>query len=137
MHRYGRRMGRDAVPEGGWKEPGAVTQQIVMQRVRNRIIEYLQTASSFKEQEDYQRSVPHVHVPHEVIEQWADQVSDPEDAFFRSPVFSDDERRAMSVFHRVWDDVCEHTPNPLPALDQLFVDPWVSGWSETAVARVI
>lgn len=41
---------------------------VVRQRIRNRIVEYLELASSFEAQLDYQPAV-HVPVPNEVINQ--------------------------------------------------------------------
>lgn len=48
------------------------TRRLVEQRVRNRIIEYLELAASFKEQLAYERNAPIANVAHEVINQWED-----------------------------------------------------------------
>ena len=46
--------------------------RVVEQRVGNRVIEYLELASSFAVQQEYERHVPLAHVPYEVINQWED-----------------------------------------------------------------
>jgi hypothetical protein len=101
---------------------------ILSQRVRNRIIEYLQVASSFQDQLEYQIAVPYVSVPGEMIEQWADWIAhdDPlKDC--DDPVFSAEERQAILQFHKAWNKVCDRTPRQLPSLVVLFSDPM---WEE-------
>jgi hypothetical protein len=44
------------------------------QRIRNRIIEYLELAASFEAQREYEQGVPIAHIPYEVISQWEDLV---------------------------------------------------------------
>ena len=92
----------------------------VMQRIRNRIIEYLDLAASFDDQVAYQAAVPAVHVPHEVINQWEDWVQPNWRDHFGAPVFSPDEIAAIGQFHQVWSTVTETTPNPLPPIERLF-----------------
>jgi len=98
---------------------GRVTHRVVLQRIRNRMIEYLELASSFDDQRDYQSRAP-VHVPNEIINRWEDYVNDPCDPAFTTPTFSDAERVAIAKFHDTWDDVADATPEPLPDLDTLF-----------------
>ena len=93
------------------------SRQLVLQRVRNRIIEYLEVASSYDRQREYQAAAP-VCVASEMIEQWADWVSDPADPAWAPPVFSEAERAAISRFHAVWNQVADDTPNPLPPLPE-------------------
>lgn len=93
------------------------TRQIVPQRIRNRIIEYLEVASSYDLQPQYQAAAP-VSVPSEMIEQWADWVYDPRSPDYGPPVFSEEEHEAILTYHLVWDDVAEKTPNPLPILEE-------------------
>lgn len=49
-------------------------EHIAIQRIRNRVIEYLELASSFDNQSAYQAAVPYIHVPNEIINQWEDWV---------------------------------------------------------------
>ena len=93
-------------------------EQLVLQRVRNRIMEYLELASSFERQRSYQAHAP-VFVPSEVINQWEDWVDGPSMAAFVPPVFMPDEVAAMSSFHVVWETVANDTPVPLPDLERL------------------
>jgi hypothetical protein len=53
---------------------GDASERLIEQRVRNRIIEYLELAASFEEQRRYEQDVPIAYVPYEVINQWGDQV---------------------------------------------------------------
>ncbi|WP_144222749.1 hypothetical protein [Mesorhizobium amorphae] len=88
--------------------------------VRKVILEYLDWVSSYDEQRQYQAAVPNgVHVPHEAINQWADWVRDEWWDLYVPPVFSINEQRAMRDYHRVWNEVIEATPNPLPSLEEL------------------
>ena len=96
---------------------------IVMQRVRNRIIEYLECASSYQDQREYQAHQV-CHVPGEMINQWEDSVYADIDAY-APPVFSQDEQAAMRRFQAAWESVCDDTPNPLPDLEVLIgTEPW-------------
>lgn len=94
---------------------------VVERRVRNRIIEYLELASSFALQREYQANVdakaPYVDVPSEVINQWEDWVFDQElDTGYGAPTYTSEEHEAILEFHSVWNDVAERTPDPLPPL---------------------
>jgi hypothetical protein len=96
------------------------TRQVVLQRIRNRVIEYLELASSYEDQREYQSRVP-IHVPNEIVNQWEDWVQCPGDLTFSEPVFSAAERDAVVRFHAVWDEVANNTPDPLPDVEDLFV----------------
>jgi len=102
-----------------------ISQVLLAQRIRNRIIEYLELASSFEGQLAYQAKAPIAHVAAEVINQWEDSVHDPNDVFFANPVFSKAEQEAIRTFHGIWDRVAGDTPNPLPELSILMEgEPW-------------
>lgn len=100
---------------------------LLAQRVRNRIIEVLELYASYEEQNAYQRAVPFVHVPAEVIVQWEDWVSNPAfGAELASSAYSPEEVEALRRFDAVWEEVCESTPDPLPALAVLQQSlPWL------------
>ena len=96
-----------------------VSKQLIFQRVRNRIIEYLEVASSFDEQRKYQKAVPFVSVPSEMINQFEDSVPNKgvlDD--FELPVYSTVEQAALRQFYKTWGDVAQNTPNPLPPLEE-------------------
>jgi hypothetical protein len=95
------------------------SRRIVLQRIRNRIIEYFEIASSYEEQCDFQSKVPHIHVPNEIINQWEDYVSKDWRPDYIEPVFSPDEQVAIDTFGAAWETVADATPNPLPPLEQL------------------
>ncbi len=92
--------------------------QVVSQRIRNRIIEYLEVACSFEKQRAYQRSVPHVGVPSEMINQWEDWVDWERLATYLPPAFSPDEHRALTRFHAMWELIAAEVPDPLPVLEE-------------------
>jgi len=101
--------------------------RLVEQRIRNRIIEYLELAASFEAQREYDANTI-AFVPAEVIDQWADwnpvdqsrwpgRLTDP---------YSAEEIEAMQTFHAEWSWVIGHTPRPLPELSEL---QEVAAWS--------
>jgi hypothetical protein len=103
----------------------STTPRYVRQRIRNRIIEYLELASSFDEQAEYQSAAPNIHVPSEVLNQWADWVSGDWREYIAAPVFTSDEIEAVARFHDVWSGVCDATPDDLPDLQDLVgTMPW-------------
>jgi hypothetical protein len=107
----------------GTSEKNRPTRQVLLQRVRNRIIEYLEVASSFEEQRKYQDAAPQLSVPIEVINQWEDWVSERWETELVEPVFSNRERNAIREFYALWKDVNQKLPEPLPKLDALFQLP--------------
>lgn len=88
--------------------------QLLKQRIRENIIDYLDIASSAEEQLDYERRVPIAHVPSEMINMWEDSVDAADFDWFAPPVFSLAEREAIRSFHAVWDSVAAETPDPMP-----------------------
>ncbi|MCP4961419.1 MAG: hypothetical protein GY925_19410 [Actinomycetia bacterium] len=94
--------------------------RLVAQRVRNRIIEYLELASSFEAQVTYREHAPIAHVPNEVINQWEDWVpTPPRNAEWDNVVYSADELEAIDAFHSTWDRVAAALPNELQTLEQV------------------
>lgn len=90
---------------------------MVEQRIRNRIIEYLDLAASYEAQMAYQKAVPFVTVPYEVINQWDDCVTtDPRDVARHPGVFSLDEVRALCDFQAVLAVVTDAVPDDRPSL---------------------
>lgn len=70
------------------------TRDYIYRRIRNRIIEYLELASSFERQLDYEIRAP-VSIPNEMFNQWDDWVSIEKLANYRDPIFNAEERNAM------------------------------------------
>lgn len=94
------------------------SERIVQQRLRNRIIESLELAASIEDQREYQRRVPFVDVPTQIINGWEDFVGQDWRRYYAAgDVFTSSEIDAIAEFDAVWDDVAERTPDlPLEAL---------------------
>lgn len=106
---------------------------MVEQRIRNRVIEYLDLAASFDEQQQYERDVPFVHVSYEVINMWEDNFPrDPRNADLLS-VYSHDEVNAIREFHAVWDAVADAVSDDYPTLAHVQALP---GWEQVRRAAV-
>jgi hypothetical protein len=107
-----------------------VPDRIVLQRMRNRIIESLELASSHEVQSEYQRKVPLVDVAAEVFNQWEDWV--PKDwrrHYMAGDVFTSAEIAAIAAFEIVWDEIASELPElPLAALMPM------PGWQRLADA---
>ena len=98
---------------------------VLAQRIRNRIIEYLELASSYEKQREYERSAPIAHVPSEVICQWEDWVDDKRLNEYAEPVFSPEEQATLRDFHEIWNSVADDTPKTMPPLSDLIgTEPW-------------
>lgn len=95
------------------------SEQILLQRVRNQLIDYLEVASSFAEQRRYQAKSPQLHVALEIIEQWADWVGPDWRESFTAPVFCADELQAIESFQSIWSALRSRLPQPLPSLEQI------------------
>lgn len=92
---------------------------LVDQRIRNRVIEYLDLVSSFEAQLEYQSAVPQVSVPSEVIDQWEDWVHrDPREHEDYPVVCSPEEVEALRAFQSAWESAADNLPNPLPPLHE-------------------
>ena len=101
-----------------------VSKQVVQQRMRNRLIEYLEGASSTAIQLIYQADVPFVSVPIEMVEQFADLVhSKAEIDKMGESVYSHKEVLALETFWLAWDKVADELPEPTPELDRVLMLP--------------
>jgi hypothetical protein len=95
------------------------------QRIRNRIIECLEIASSYDEQLKYEANVPIAHVPNEIINMWEDSVDRSRLDEFAEPVYSPNEQAAIRRFHAVWEGATKDTPDRMPPLSKLIgTEPW-------------
>ena len=83
-----------------------VSERVVAQRIRNNVIDVLETSASFEAQVEYQLKVTFVYIPNEILEQWGDWVTD--DPRIQQPIplieglYSSAEIAAMADFHDVW-----------------------------------
>jgi len=99
------------------------------QRARDRVLETLSLLASEEKQRDYQRAVPHVHVPAELFNQWNDCYF-PQDVDFGAG-FSASELAALAHFDGVFLRVCDDTPQELPAPDEFLA---TEAWQALATA---
>jgi hypothetical protein len=99
------------------------SRRVLLQRVRNRLIDYLEVAASFDEHRRYQATAPTLHVPDEVVHQWQDWISEEWPTQLVEPVFSAEERSAIAQFDALWKDVTARLPQPLPGIDALCAQP--------------
>jgi hypothetical protein len=84
--------------------------------MRAQVLETLALLASEGMQREYQREVPHVDVPAELFNQWEDCYF-PEDKAFQSG-FVSAELAVLASFDNVLNQVCDDTPQVLPALDE-------------------
>jgi len=118
---WGRILG---VSSDGAPSPDRPSERVVAQRIRNRVIEYLDLAGSFEAQRDYEMNVPIAHVPYEVINQWGDQFPQgPAREFARSTAFSSDEQAAALAFDQVLEEVSRAIPDDYPTLEAVQTMP--------------
>jgi hypothetical protein len=102
------------------------TPRLVLQRIRNRIIENLGMMASFNEQRIYAKRVPICYVPYELINGWEDFVDSPRPTHFTEPVFSSVERDAIEQFYPHWRDAADSLPDDFPPLEDVLDSPyWV------------
>jgi hypothetical protein len=100
------------------------SQRLVLQRIRNRIIENLSTMASFDEQRTYAKRVPICYVPYELINGWEDFVDSPRPAHFTEPVFSSVECDAIEQFYPHWRDAADALPEGFPPLEDVLNSPY-------------
>ncbi|WGL52858.1 hypothetical protein P5P86_03315 [Nocardioides sp. BP30] len=97
--------------------PGGRLEQ---QRVRNRIIDYLELVASFEQQLAFEQDVPIAYVPYEVINLWEERVG--ADLFVRLaalPVLDEAEGEALQIFEPVWERAAEQLPHDFPLLSEV------------------
>jgi hypothetical protein len=111
--------------------------RVAEQRVRNRVIEYLELTASFEAQQEYERDVTIAHVPYEVINQWEDWVGhDPRSNPDISAVYDGREVEAMCQFQSAWDVVVAVVPDDYPPLSEVQALPEWEKLRTTAEAAV-
>jgi hypothetical protein len=95
-------------------DDNGVSAQLVLQRVRNRILECLELACSRDAQLAYQAPAP-VSVANELFNQWNDWFpGDPSSLV--DPVFTADERAALTRFHAALNKAADLVPHTVPDL---------------------
>jgi hypothetical protein len=84
---------------------------LLNQRIRNRIIEVLEITASYEKQEKFGGN--------EVINMWEDWVDDNRIGEYIEPVFSKQEQECLTEHHKTWSYVADHTPQFLPDINEL------------------
>ena len=107
------------------------SERVLLQRVRNHLIDYLEIAASFQAQQEFQAQSPQLHVATEVLEQWADWVSPNWQQELKIPTFSESERDAITQFQAIWQQTHNTLVRPLPALEYIQLAP---AWQQLRVA---
>lgn len=117
----------------------AANKRVIEQRVRNRVIEYLELVGSYEKQVEYSWKVPIAYVPDEVINQWEDWVQhDPTADVDISQVYSPPEVAAMRTFHHVWLEASDALPGDYPPLAEVHAMPeWVALRDEARAASAV
>ncbi|WP_154795803.1 hypothetical protein [Occultella kanbiaonis] len=115
-------MGDPVGPNAEWP-----TKRVVEQRIRNRLIEYFEFASSFTAQLRYEAAAPIVHVPYEIINQWEDWTLGLDLWLDEAQVYTAEEKEALRRFQVVWDRAADDLADDYPALRQVQAMP---AWKE-------
>lgn len=87
------------------------SEMLVDQRIRNRVMENLEIASSYEEQRGLDSN--------EIINMWEDPIARTCLSQYKEPVFSQGEQEAMREFDAIWESVADNTANPMPPLSEL------------------
>jgi len=121
-------------------DPSEPSRRVVAHRVRNRLIDYLEIAGSYAEQQRYAATVPKINVAYEIINQWEDwNPSDTFDSKDSEGVFDEDEIQALDRFGLVWKSAADSLPDDFPTIAEVQrLDEWNRLRHEaTATLRVL
>jgi hypothetical protein len=90
--------------------------RVIEQRIRNRVIESLELAGSFDQQDQYRAIVPFVNVAYEVINGFGDVVpSDPRTDAGILSVYTASEVTALGAFYDAWRIATQALPDNFPS----------------------
>lgn len=93
------------------QEHDSAPTHIVLQRIRNRIIEHLELTASPEQQREWDTN--------EVINGWEDWVSEGCQIFYISPTFTQAEIEGIERFSLAWLEAANSKPDPLPQFEQI------------------
>lgn len=99
------------------------THQVAVQRMRNRIIDALLTASSFDEQRESQEAVFYECISRWILTEYEDCAGEVAAEDLGPPIFTPEELEAMARFEKVWEKVNAWLPEPPPPLAELYDKP--------------
>lgn len=96
------------------------SERVVEQRIRNRVIEWLELASSFAEQVEYDRALRagrvYPNVAYEVINQFEDWVSNDPRAGGQLDVYPEAETLALGRVYAAWAVAADALPKDYPSI---------------------
>jgi hypothetical protein len=95
--------------------------QIVLQRVRNRIVDCLELSASVEAQRTFNSRG--LDAPYEMLQFWDDWVGENWKRKLVSPTFSEEEIIEIEKVQLAWNEVLSSTPDPMPPLDELLLAP--------------
>jgi hypothetical protein len=102
------------------EDSGKPSRRVVEQRIRNRVIEYLEFASSFEDQQAVDGTVPSLNTAYEVIHVWEDYVdADPRHDQGVSVVYDSAEVEAIGQVHAAWEQAAAVLPREYPSLSDV------------------
>ena len=106
-----------------------ISDLLLNQRIRNRIIEVLEITASYEEQEKFGSD--------EVVNMWEDWVDDNRIIDYLEPVFTKQEQECLAEFHKTWNYVADHTPQILPNISELKQNEYWSALVDAASKALV
>lgn len=104
--------------------PKRITEQLLRQRIRNRIIEYWEWVTCYEAQRDHLARAPvGVFIPSDAINQWEDYVRPNWREYLGAPVFSPAECDALAFYEGIWGYVSDAMPDD-PLKDLIGTTVW-------------
>jgi len=102
------------------------SEQVVLQTIRNRVIDDLELAASYDKQRQYQDAVRFVNVVTEMVCMWAnDHVPEGWRKWLLPPVFTPEEIEAVARFDKVLNAVADAFQGQMPSLAEVIgTEPW-------------
>jgi len=96
----------------------------VERNIKQGLIDVLKLFSSEKDQLEYQKNVPYVYIPDEIINQWQDWVDHDRKDRYRLDVYSQEELDAIWEFDSVWDREANRVDSNLTMEEVQRSDSW-------------
>jgi hypothetical protein len=107
--------------------------RLILQCVRNRVIDALELMSSLEEQRCLNTLE---YAPYEVIARWGDSVDSPRPAGFVAPVFTTDELDAIELVDAAVTRAVSELPDGFPPLGEVEVQPYWQSLRDAAAAAL-
>jgi hypothetical protein len=103
-----------------------ISQTVVDQRVRNRIIEYFELVSDKNKLLEYQNNVDFVNVLSELVNQWEDwfSIDGYKNGWYDIPIYTKEERKALLSYHCLWSTVVHEMPNNIQTINHFLCSDW-------------